>query len=189
MEAPHADPQPARDDDDALAATAVIAAHARLQALASLRTLHAAVAMVHSRRARQRNNMRPLLLDEGALVRVSFLYAPTVRRTLRTLHGVEYLPKWTVELYTVVKRYLAPGSRRVVLYHLKTEHAGDGIGFPCTVGTQSVRLRSELDDVDRRWLQPVARTTDDDDALPAVTQTIAKRYPHQTLALSAQAPR
>ena len=185
------------DSDDerstAAAAAAALAKHARLQGLAAARTLEAAVAMVNSRRARQRNNMRPLLLDEGALVRVSFLYAPTVRRTLKQLHGAEYLPKWSVELYTVVKRYLAPGSRRVVLYHLKVDRSrgNSGVGFPCTVGTHKVRLRFDLEDVDRRWLQPVARDADAGaeagDPLgehAAVTRTIAKRYPGQTLALS-----
>lgn len=171
------------------AAAAAVAKHRSLQELAATRTLEAAVAMVNSRRARQRNNMRPLLLDEGALVRVSFLYAPTVRRTLKRLHGVEYLPKWTVELYRVVKRYLAPGSRRVVLYHLQAKGSKSGVGFPCTVGTQTVHLRLDLEDVDRRWLQPVpvVAGVDDDgtpDERPAVTDTIAKRYPAQTVALT-----
>ena len=201
MDASHAEDHAveAEDDDmhsaataataEATAAAAAVAKHQRLQDLAAARTLEAAVAMVNSRRARQRNNMRPLLLDEGALVRVSFLYAPTVRRTLKRLHGVEYLPKWSVELYTVVKRQLAPGSRRVVLYHLRAKN-GSGVGFPCTVGTQSVHLLLELKDVDRRWLQPVplAPTIDGDgsmDERPAVTETIAKRYPGKTLAVSA----
>ena len=179
----------ADDEGAATAAAAAVATHQRLQQLAAARTLEAAVSMVHSRRARQRRTMRPYLLEEGARVRVSFLYAPTVRRTLKRLHSVDYLPKWTVELYTVVKRQLAPGSRRVVLYHLQAKN-GVGIGAPCTVGSQTVHLRLDLLDVDRRWLQPVplTRTIDSDGSSteqPAVTRTIASRFPRQTLALSA----
>ena len=177
----------AADEAVAVVAAAAVAKHQRIQQLAAARTLEAAVAMVNSRRARQRNNMRPLLLNEGALVRISFLYSPTVRRTLKKMHGSEYLPKWTAELYTVKTRQLAPGSRRVVLYDVQAKD-GIGAGFPCTVGTQSVRLRLDLKDVDRRWLQPVPLTAavdGDADAQPAVTETIAKRFPGQTLAWTA----
>ena len=184
----HADAIEAADDEGAAtAAAAAVAKHQRLQQLAAARTLEAAVKMVNSRRARQRNNMRPYLLEEGALVRVSFLYAPTVRRTLKRLHGVAYLPKWSLEIYSIVKRQLAPGSRRVVLYHLRAED-GVGVGAPCTVGSQTVHLRLDLQGVDRRWIQPIptARTIDgvgSSTERPAVTATIASRYPHQTLAL------
>lgn len=158
------------------AAAAAVAKHARLQALAAARTREAAVAMVNSRRARQRKNMRPVLLDEGDQVRVSFLYSPKVRRLLKDQHGSGYLPKWTVEVYTVVGRSLAPGSRRVVLYHVKVEGDGKGSGrgsspsgeqlaegsqVPCQVGragSRPVQLHLELRGVDRRWLQPVPVT-------------------------------
>ena len=179
----------------AAAAAAAVAKHQRLQALAAARTLEGAVRMVNSRRARQRNNMRPLLLDEGSLVRVSFLYAPTVRRVLKNVRGAAYLPKWSVELYRVENRTLAPGSRRVVLYTLRAVRASArGIGAPCSVGTQKVHLRLELEGVDRRYLQPVPFDKEpaddgggdgDDDPVPAVTPTIAKRFP--TLSAAPQA--
>ena len=186
----------------AAAAAAAVAKHVRLQALAVARTRDAAVAVVNSRRARQRNNMRPLLLEEHAQVRVSFLYSPKVRRLLKNHHGSEYLPKWTAEVYTVIGRSLAPGSRRVVLYHVKVEGSGSGSGsgeqlaegeqVPCQVGrvgSRPVQLHLDLMGLDRRWLQPVPRssiaTTGEGGGVGAavVTANIAKRYPGQRVGL------
>jgi hypothetical protein len=146
------------DPAAAAAAESVLRQHDGLAALALHRTGAAAQRMVASRRARQRNDMRPYLLPLHARVRVSFLYASETRRYAK--QGYSFLPVWTAEVYEVVGRRQVPGSR-LVLYEVRAEAGEAGgadaawRGTPCRIADKLVFLPLVLEDVDRRWLQPV----------------------------------
>ena len=152
------------------AAAAALRRHQDLQALAAARIAQAAGRMVQRRRARQAAAMRPLLLDVGARVRVSFLQSSTVRMLVKISMVKAYSPTYTAEPYKVTARRLAPGSRRVVLYDVAVEDADleEGEQGPTRIANLWVRLPLKLANVDRRYLQPVPAA--------GVTPTTARRF-------------
>ena len=165
----------------AAAAVNVLLRHDGLAALALHRTSEAARRMITSRRARQRNDMRPYLLPLHAPVRVSFLYASETRRKAK--QGYSFLPVWTAEVYEVVSRRQVPGSR-LVLYEVRAVQGEDSDvgadaawrGTPCRIADKLVFLPQILEDVDRRWLQPVPAD--------GVTPSVNERYEDAQFVLS-----
>ena len=139
------------------AAAAALRQHEDLQALAAARIAQAAGRTVQQRRRRQAAGMRPLLLDIGATVRVSFLHSSTVRMHVKIQLVKAYAPRYTKEVYVITGRRLAPGSKRVVLYDLAVEDADlvEGQQAPTRIANLWVRLPLSLSGVDRRYLQPL----------------------------------
>jgi len=175
-----ADDDEPEDDHHRQAVAAAVQRHREIQALAAERTAEAGLRMVLSRRARQRDNMKPYLLAVGTRCRISFLYSPTVRMHVKTAIVNSYAPKYTPDLYVITARGLAPGSKRVVLYDLSTvEPLEAGSQAPTRMGTLLVRLPTTLTACDRRWLMPMAT-----DATPS----FASRFPQATIAFSLMPP-
>lgn len=133
------------------------AQHADIVRLAAARTSEAGLKMLLRSRARQSKRMRPYVLSDGSLVRVSFLHSPTARQQLKSALVRQISPTYTREIYRVTARRLAPHSRHVVLYDLTCidEDISEGEQAPAFVGRFKIRLPLQLKDVDRRYLMPV----------------------------------
>ena len=160
------------------AAEAALRHHGELIALAASRTEAAAIRMVLSRRGQQRARLQPLVLPAGQQCRISFLYAPTVRMQLKVALISQFLPTYTAEVYVVIARHLAPGSRRIVLYDLECADTSiqDGDQVPTRIKQWVVRLPLHVSNCDRRWLQVVPS----DGTMP----TLSRRFPDATYAFS-----
>jgi hypothetical protein len=159
------------------AAAAHVRHHRELQALAAARIEQAAARTIQRRRRRWTTLMRPLLLDVGARVRVSFLASSHVRQQVKTQLIKAFSPTYSVQVYVVKARHLAPGSRRVVLYDIAAEgELLDGQQQPTRIVNTRVRLPLQMVGVDRRYLQPLAA----EDAVP----TFAAHFPHAQLLLT-----
>ncbi len=132
---------------------------------------------VLSLRNRQRAWMVPLVLPVGMRVRVNYLVASCYQVAVKSALVAAYSPRWTLEIYIVRERRLAPGSRRVVHYDLEVEDdtivAGAQGGTQC--GQLYVRLGLSLGSVDRRYLQPVP-------ADGRVAPSLARRFPGRDFA-------
>jgi hypothetical protein len=171
-----------RDDEEHSAAreaaAAVVRRHDELIGLAAARTEAAALRMVMNGRARQRARMKPLVLPIGQRCRVSFLYAPTVRMQVKSSLVKQFHPTYTAEVYTVIARHFAPGSRLVLLYDLQCEDASlqDGAQVPTAINNLLVRLPLSIAGCDRRWLQGLPRE--------GTALIIAHRYPEASYAFS-----
>ncbi len=131
---------------------------------------------VLSLRNRQRAWMVPLVLPVGTRVRVNYLVASCYQMAVKSALAAAYSLRWTLEIYIVRDRRLAPGSRRVVHYDLEVE---DGtIVAGAQGGTQGgpsyVWLGLSLGSVDRRYLRPVP-------ADGQVAPSLARRFPGQRL--------
>ena len=164
----------AEEEAQRAAAAAHVQHHRELQALAAARIEQAAARTIQRRRRRQTAQMRPLLLDLGQRVRISFLASSHVRQQVKVSIVKAFFPTYTAEVYVVNARRLAPGSRRVILYDLACEdELQDGQQQPTRIVNSRVRLPLEMANVDRRYLQQVAA----EDAVP----TLAARYPQATL--------
>ena len=85
--------------------------HADLVALAAARTAAHGFALLERSRARQARAMKPWLLPVGALVRVSYLHAPTARQQLKSQLVRAMSPSYTLEVYRITARRLAPTAR------------------------------------------------------------------------------
>ena len=136
------------------AAGHVVRQRADLVALAAARTAARAFAMLEQSRARQARSMKPWILPVGALVRVSFLHSPTVRQQLKSQLVRSMSPSYTLEIYRITARRLAPRSKRVVLYDCECNQVDEGDQSFTVVGQYRVQLPLELTDVDRRHLLP-----------------------------------
>ena len=161
------------------AAEAALRHHGELIALAASRTEAAAVRMVLSRRGQQRARLQPVVLPIGQQCRISFLYAPTVRMQLKVAMITRYLPTYTAEVYSVIARHLAPGSRRrIVLYDLECADTSiqEGDQVATRINQLLVRLPLRISNCDRRWLQVVPSD--------GTTPTIARRFPGATYAFN-----
>ena len=159
------------------AAAAYVRHHRELQALAAARIELAAARIVQRRRRHQTALMRPLVLEVGARVRISYLASSHVRQQSKVQLVKAFFPQYTREIYRVTARHLAPGSRRVVLYDVEAEgELLDGQQQPTRIVNTRVRLPLQMVGVDRRYLQPLAA----EDAVP----TFAARFPHAQLALT-----
>ena len=131
--------------------------HADLVALAAARTAAHGFALLERSRARQARAMKPWLLPVGALVRVSYLHAPTARQQLKSLLVRAMSPSYTLEVYRITARRLAPHSTRVMLYEcVCIDDAAEGDQSAAVVGNYRVQLPLELTDVDRRHLMPAS---------------------------------
>lgn len=133
------------------------AQHEDIMRLAAARTSEAGLKMLLKSRARQSKHMRPYILSEGSLVRVSFLHSPTARQQLKSALIRQISPTYTQEIYRVTARRLAPHSRRVVLYDLECNDTAmiEGKQMPAVVGRFKIRLPLHLKDVERRSLSPI----------------------------------
>jgi hypothetical protein len=131
--------------------------HADLVALAAARTAAHGFALLERSRARQARAMKPWLLPVGALVRVSYLHAPTARQQLKSQLVRAMSPSYTQEVYRITARRLAPRSTRVVLYDaVCVDDVAEGDQSAAAVGNYRVQLPLELTDVDRRHLMPAS---------------------------------
>ena len=145
------------------------AQHDDIVRLAAARTSQAGLKMLLRSRARQSQHMRPYILSEGSQVRVGFLHSPTARQQLKSALVRQISPTYTLEIYRVIGRKLAPHSRRVVLYNLECIDAiSEGEQAAAIVGRFKIRLPLELKDVDRRYLMPIVM---------AAAQTLAHSLP------------
>jgi len=121
--------------------------------------------------------MVPLVLPVGTRVRVSYLVASRYQMAVKSALVAAYSPRWTLEIYIVRDRRLAPGSRRVVHYDLEVEDdtivAGSQGGTQC--GPSYVRLGLSLGSVDRRYLEPVPGDGQ-------VAPSLARRFPGRDFA-------
>ena len=133
------------------------AQHEDIVRLAAARTSDAGFKMLLRSRARKSKLMKPYILSEGSLVRVSFLHSPTVRQQLKSALVRQISPSYTLEVYRVERRKLAANSRRVVLYDLECndDSISEGEQAPAIVSRYKIRLPLQLIDVDRRYLMPV----------------------------------
>ena len=139
------------------AAAAYVRHHRELQALAAARIELAAARIVQRRRRHQTALMRPLVLEVGARVRISYLASSHVRQQSKVQLVKAFFPQYTREIYRVTARHLAPGSRRVVLYDVEAEgELLDGQQQPTRIVNTRVRLPLQMVGVDRRYLQPLA---------------------------------
>ena len=129
--------------------------------LAAAWTADAGLKMLMRSRARQSKHMKPYILSEGSLVRVSFLHSPTARQQLKSALVRQISPSYTQEVYRVTTRRLAPNSHRVVLYDLECNEASisEGNQAPALVGKFKIRLPLMLQMVDRRYLMPIVTAT------------------------------
>ena len=139
------------------AAERALPQHEDIVRLAAARTSHAGLRMLMRSRARQSKQMKPYILSEGSLVRVSFLHSPTARQQLKSALIRQISPTFTLEIYRVVRRKLAANSRRVVLYDLECADTtlAEGDQAPSLVGRYKIRLPLQLSGVDRRYLSPI----------------------------------
>ena len=140
------------------AARHVVRQRADLVALAAARTAARGFTMLEQSRARQARSMKPWILPVGALVRVSFLHSPTARQQLKSQLVRSMSPTFTLEIYRVTARRLAPRSKRVVLYDCECDQVDEGGQSATVVGPYRVQLPLELTDVDRRHLLPAGVT-------------------------------
>ena len=132
------------------------AQHEDIVRLAAARTSDAGLKMLLRSRARRSRHMKPYILSEGSLVRVSFLHSPTARQQLKSALVRQISPTYTLEVYRVTARQLAPHSRRVVMYDLECADGAisEGEQAPALVGRFRIRLPLHLKSVDRRYLRP-----------------------------------
>ena len=141
----------AEEEAQRAAAAAHVRHHRELQALAAARIEQAAARTIQRRRRRQTALMRPLVLEVGARVRVSFLASSHVRAQVKVSIVKAFFPTYTAEIDVVTARALAPGSRRVVVYDLRVEdELQDGQQVPTRIVNTRVRLPLVMNDVDRR---------------------------------------
>ena len=162
-------------DDDELAvrqaARSALERRIELISLAAARTEEAARRNILRDRQRASLQMKPYALGVGARVRVSYLFSSTVRQQVKSAFQKHFLPSYTREIYTITARKLARGSRRIVLYDLKCTEEAEGDQGATLIGTLRVKLPLLLNDVDRRYLQPIF-----EDSVP----TLALRFPDST---------
>ena len=142
--------------------------------LAAARTAEAGLKMLLRSRARHSKRMRPYVISEGSLVRVSFLHSPTARAQLKNALVRQISPTYSLEIYRVVERKLAPKSRGVVLYDLECidKSLAEGEQAPALVGRYKIRLPLQLKDVDRRYLMPIGTT-----AAPTLARSFPRTMP------------
>ena len=100
-----------------------------------------------------------------------------MRQLVKIAYVKAFAPAYTREVYTVMERSLAPGSRRVVMYSLQAEDTlQEGQQTGCRINKVLVRIPLSVSGVDRRYIQPLPS----DGAAP----NLARQFPGTRYAFS-----